>query len=301
MTAALTGATGLIGAAVLRHLSSMGPVQTIGRRAGNDLIADLADPGSVEKLDLAGCDTLVHCAGIVDEDFSDPEKAFRQATLGMAALVSRAKSQGVRRFAYISSAHVYGRFTGTISEASPPNPLHDYAIAHFASEQILQRATGTSFRAAVIRPCAVFGIPPDLGMFRRWTLIPFDFPRCAIQDGVIKLASRGTQRRNFVGTEDIAGVVATWLADGDIAPFTPINPIGGESMTVLAFAERCAEIAERVTGRSCRITRPDTADPQPDLFDYTTCDRRNIRSADLNATVELLMRLLAESGKTRGQ
>ncbi len=298
---AISGATGLIGSAVARRLSASGEIVTIGRRDSDHLRADFSDPASVEQLNLQGIDTLIHCAGIVDEDFTNAARAFRQATEGMAALVARAKAARIRQFVYISTGHIYGPYVGRISEASPPNPLHNYAISHFASEQILRRAAGTEFRAAVLRPCAVFGIPPDVARFRRWALIPFGFPRSAVHEGVIALASRGIQRRNFVGTDDIADAISLWMGNEEKTPFTAINLVGKDSMTVFAFAELCGRIAEKVTGRACRITRPDGIDPPPDSFDYTTLDSRYAGEANLAATIERLMQLLNDSDMRRGQ
>lgn len=294
MTIALVGASGLIGSAVRSRLARSQPVRTIGRHVGADMVADLARPDTVASLSLEGCSALIHCAGIVDEDFADPERAFRQATLGMSALVARAKSAGINRFLYVSSAHVYGRFVGSIEESSPPNPLHDYAIAHYASEQILRRATDEGFRGAVVRPCAVFGIPPDVERFRRWTLIPFGFPISAVGEGTIALASRGLQRRNFVGTEDIAAAVSIWLDDVDALSFSVINPIGNQTMTVLEFAQLCARAALSVTGRECAVTRPEGLDPAPDSFDYRSLDSRFYGSAPLEETILHLTRLLAQ-------
>ncbi|WP_026442572.1 NAD-dependent epimerase/dehydratase family protein [Pseudacidobacterium ailaaui] len=293
MKVAFLGHTGLIGAAVYHRIVHEHPVLTCGRGNAHDRHVDLSDPDSIAALDLDGSSTLVHCSGIVDEDFLDAGRAFRQATQGMAALVKKAKSAGVKRFAYVSSAHIYGPFYGTINETTPPNPLHDYAIAHFASEQILRRAASSDFCVLVLRPCAVFGIPPDTSRFRRWALIPFGFPREAVVKGTITLASRGLQRRNFVGAQDIASVVHGWLHQHeDPLPFSAVNPIGKDSMSVLAFAELCAQVAERVTGRPCRVIRPDGPDPDPDSFEYTSIYPQDFAKADLAKTLEQWIRIL---------
>ncbi len=257
MKIALTGGFGLIGSAVRKHLSARNVVLTIGRRSDADLLVDLSEPEAIESLDLSGYDALVHCAGTVDEDFiSGTDRAFRQATRGMAALVKRAEDCGLRRFAYISSAHIYGPFVGHLDESTYPNPLQDYAIAHFASEQILRRASDASFCGAVFRPCAVFGIPPDLKLFRRWRLIPFAFPREAMERGSITLASHGEQRRNFIGNADVAAAIGLWIQDEHAPPFTAVNLVGKESMTVYAFAQLCATVSEKLTGKPCVIVRP---------------------------------------------
>jgi UDP-glucose 4-epimerase len=297
MKVAITGSTGLIGSAVHDRVSKISDAVTLGRSAHSDQNVDLSDPASIRRLDLAGCDALIHCAGIVDEDFADPGRAFRQATEGMAALVTHAKAAKVSRFAYISSAHVYGPLSGVIDENSPPNPLHDYAIAHFASEQVLRRATSSGLRALVVRPCAVFGIPKELARFRRWSLIPFDFPRSAIQKGVIALATHGRQSRNFVGTPDIAEVVMKWLqCNDDSAPvFLASNPIGNRTMTILAFAELCAELSTTITGRPCAVTRPDVQAGRVEEFAYNSIHPWARGQTDLVESLEELMRVLAES------
>jgi UDP-glucose 4-epimerase len=293
---AIAGTSGLIGSAVARQLSAAYSITSIGRRDDNHFRADLSDPDAVGRLDFRSIDYLVHCAGIVDEDFADPVRAFRQATQGMAALVNKAKSAGIRKFVYVSSAHVYGPLRGTINELSPPNPLHDYAIAHFASEQSLRRVAAADFRAVVLRPCAVFGIPPDIERFRRWSLIPFGFPRSALESGVIALASRGIQRRNFAAADDVAEVVAQSLDNEGVEPFTTVNVVGNQTMTVYDFAELCCEVARKVTGKICRITRPDGPDPDPDHFQYATIRGHCCRKGNIAATIECLMRRLSEAG-----
>ena len=295
MKVAMTGATGLIGSEAYRRLVALGPVLTLGRGVGRDRKVDLSDPATVRDLDLDGCDTLVHCAGVVDEDFADAGRAFRQATQGMAALVARAKSAGVSRFVYISSAHVYGPFRGDIDENIPANPLHDYAIAHFASEQILRRATSEEFRGLAVRPCAVFGIPPDLARFRRWSLIPFGFPKAAIESGSIALASHGMQNRNFVGTEDISGAILHWLNNSsDTRAFLAVNPIGKQTMTVLEFAGMCAAAATEITGRTCRVTRPEPSTSDADTFSYKSIYDWSRGHMDLAQTIRQIMLLVRQ-------
>jgi UDP-glucose 4-epimerase len=284
----LTGAGGLIGSAVHRALAGENEVRTAGRSTSADMRVDLSDPDSVRRVDFTRADALIHCAGVTDEEFSDPGRAFLKATLGMSALVERAKAAKVSKFVYISSAHVYGPLIGTLNELSPVNPLHDYAIAHYASEQILRRATGPGFAGAVLRPCAVFGIPLSLESFNRWSLIPFAFPRGAVRDSVIALASSGLQVRNFVGNEDVAQTVADWLTEPSSRPFTAINPVGKESMSVFAFANLCAQIGLEITGRDCAVTRPEGGNVAPPPFQYSTVDERYVGSANLRDCIRQL-------------
>src|SRR5205809_3633233 len=119
-------------------------------------------------LTLDNFDTVVHCAGVTDEDFrSRPADAYIQSSIGLNSLVQKAIAAGVKRFLYISTSHVYGGQVGTINESSPSDPLSDYAIAHYAAEQTLKRNASSFERVFVLRPNAVFGEPVFVDKFDR--------------------------------------------------------------------------------------------------------------------------------------
>lgn len=286
----LTGAGGLIGSAVRRRLEQEHKVFSLGRRASSDLRADLSDPEAVSALDLPPIDALVHCAGVVDEDFRDsPEKAMHMAMFGADALVRKAVAAGASHLLYVSSAHIYGPMQGHVDETSPCNPVSNYAIAHFATEQVFRRQVGDSVAAAALRPCAVFGDLEDPSTFRRWSLIPFSFPRDAIRDHRIVIRSSGEQRRNFVGTADVAECAARWLQSGS-SGWLGINPLGSLTATVLEFAKICAELSEAISGQPCEVTRvpPDGPTPGSD-FDYDSLSPFARGSQDIRATIHTLM------------
>ena len=279
-------------------MASSHETASLGRKAADDLKADLSEPDAIGRLDLSGYDALIHCAGVVDEDFAaDPERAFRQATLGAAALVDRAVAGGVRRLAYISSAHVYGPLVGAIDEATPVNPVSNYAIAHYATEQIFRRAAGQVDAVGLFRPCAVFGTPPDMTGFRRWGLMPFAFPRRAVIEREIALTGSGDQRRNLVAASDVADVVAAWLPGP--GGLTVLNPLGRLSMSVWEFAQLCGREAEAVTGHPCRVSRREDPGPTPGAdFDYRSRSAMSRGGADLQAHLRAFMTLIQERART---
>jgi UDP-glucose 4-epimerase len=257
----LIGATGLIGAMVLRKLSGNFEIVTLGRNPACEIQGDLSVPATIAGLQFENCKALVHCAGVTDEDFkAEPLNGFVQSTLGMNALVHAAKASGVKRFLYISTSHVYGPQVGTIDETSPVNPLSDYALAHFMAEQILRRNAESFEQCWVLRPNAVFGMPVHIEKFDRWSLIPYSFPLEAVYNGKIVLRSSGEQNRNLISNEDLAAYAEKLLnlprRAGDCEKFEVINPIGRESLSVYSFALRCAEICSELTGASCTVERP---------------------------------------------
>jgi UDP-glucose 4-epimerase len=260
MRIALTGATGLIGSAIYERLSTDNDVMRIGRRDANEIYADFSKPESVNDIDLHGVDAVVHCAGVVDEDFqADPTRAFTQSTTGLTPLLRASAESRVKSFVYFSTAHVYGPMTGNISELSPVDPLTDYAIAHYAAEQIIKRhSKAGQFKSLVIRPNAVFGIPVHPDTFDRWQLIPFSFPLDAVRNQKIELRSSGEQKRNFISTLDLAGYVQRFLTNADeFGEHTVLNSAGPSNLSIYEFARKCASIYEELTGNSCIVSRPE--------------------------------------------
>lgn len=256
----LTGATGLIGAKVTRVLEKDHLLYTLGRRKEQaDQYFDLTAPDEQAELTLPQSDWFVHCAGIVDEDFSqnNPLLAFQKAVFGLEALLKRVVSSGVRNFIYISSSHVYGTQAGLITESSIQNPISNYAIAHYCSEQIFKKyANSVKGRLIILRPNAVYGLPNYIDSFQRWSLIPFSFPKEAKQYGKIVLKTMGNQRRNFVSTKSIATLINR-IISGDLLEYQGVlNVLGAHTESVYEFALRCKKIAENNFQIECEIVRP---------------------------------------------
>lgn len=288
---AIAGASGLIGQAIASRLEGAGRrILRIGRAAGADVVVDLARPGAAPPDALRGCDALVHAAGVTDEDFADAPRAWAKAREGAAALLAMARAAGVRRIAYVSTAHVYGPLQGAIDETTPPRPASDYARAHLETEERFREASGGG-PLLLVRPCAVYGMPPSLERFARWSLIPFDFPRQAL-GGRIVLRSAGLQRRNFVAAEGVAGLVARWL-DAAGEAITVANAPGPWEMSVYDFALQCARVAAEETGERCEVVRPEANGAPGEPFEYRSRVTGPLPGPALEDHVRALVRALS--------
>jgi len=51
----------------------------------------------------------------------------------------------------------------------------------------------------------------DPKRFRRWSLIPFSFPKAIAESGTIRISGTGRDRRNFVGSDVIVASLARRL------------------------------------------------------------------------------------------
>jgi UDP-glucose 4-epimerase len=258
MNVLITGVNGLIGAEVASQLAFDNAIYRLGRQKEFvDSVIDLTDIDTIlnSVIPTSGC--LVHCAGVVDEDFkTDSIAAYQKATIGAEALLKKAISVGVKKFIYISSTHVYGAQIGKITELSPVNPQTHYALAHYCTEQLFKKyADGCGGNVVILRPNAVYGMPKFINTFQRWSLIPFSFPDEAKKYGKITLKSSGLQRRNFVSISAIARLI-TRCVNGDLQGTQGIiNVLGANTESVYEFASRCKKVTEEAMNRSCIVER----------------------------------------------
>lgn len=289
----------MIGSAVYAELKPEFSVTTFGRGAGNDKMLDLSDPDSITADLFKGCDTLVHCAGVVDEDFKESSKpGFLKGTYAAKKLAEAAFDAGVRTFIYVSSAHIYGPLTGRIDENSPPNPVSDYGISHYATEQVFRRtaAKDKAGRFMILRPCATYGMPKSLDGFNRWTLVPFLFPKKATQDGKIHLLAGSDQvLRNFISAKAIGQHIAAFL--GKNSESLTINALGPYQASILDFARLSADVYKDVTGQDCPVTMADGTSSFPTALDYASIHKNQPEGEDIRDFTAQLITLLADQRK----
>ena len=97
-------------------------------------IVDLANPGEIERLDVA-VDAIVHTAAITDLQFcqSHPDVAHAVHVKAPAALQRLLKPGG--QFFYISTDSVFDGVSGNYHEHDQPNPLNEYAFTKLEGER----------------------------------------------------------------------------------------------------------------------------------------------------------------------
>jgi UDP-glucose 4-epimerase len=222
-----------------------------------------------------GINYIIHLAAMNEiESQKDPESAVLINTLGTFRLLEQAEREGVEKFIYFSTAHVYGApLSGHITEKSVPRPVHPYAITHKAAEDfVLASHDKQTLCGIVIRLSNGFGAPvsPEA---KRWTLVVNDLCKQAVITKKLVLHSSGLQKRDFIPLHDVANTVSHLLA----LPEDKINDglfnLGGENvMSILEIAEKISECCLKVLGFKPLIEKPSLTGPeniQEFVFDTT--------------------------------
>ncbi|MCB1782506.1 MAG: NAD-dependent epimerase/dehydratase [Alphaproteobacteria bacterium] len=308
MRIAFLGSSGVIGSAILNEISASHQITKFGKGEHNDKMLDIDRPQDISVSLFQGHEALIHCAGVRDEDFLESAcKAYLKGTYASKKLFESAFDAGIRKFVYISSAHVYGSLSGTITELTPCNPVSDYAISHYATERILTRIITKAENEAcaiILRPSSVYGMPQKLMSFSRWGLVPYKFPRLAVEDRKIRLLPGSNKiRRNFISTAAIGKHVANFLLSKNAKGLTVKNPIGSCDSTIYDVALMCATAYSEVTQEKCLVEMPENSKDilSEIIMDFKSCDPTQYEGQDIEVYFrEIIATLLVLKNQSYG-
>jgi dihydroflavonol-4-reductase len=174
--ALVTGATGFVGAAVVRALLAEGWQVRALVRAGSDrrnvaalaveeAVGDLTDAASLERA-VAGCDAAFHVAADYRLWAPQPQELYRANVDGTANLLEAAWRAGVRRIVYTSSVAAVGLpADGRPGVEDTPVALADmighYKRSKFLAEERAREAASRGVPVVIVNPSTPIG-PGDV-------------------------------------------------------------------------------------------------------------------------------------------
>ncbi|HJS14868.1 MAG TPA: NAD(P)-dependent oxidoreductase [Rheinheimera sp.] len=245
----LVGGSGFVGQALRRYYQQLGwKVFTLGRRQDDDFAL-----GSIDSLQLTTRFQRLILAAAVNETQiqEDLQLSYQVNVLLTRQVVELCRRSKIPELVYFSTFHVYGRSSGEIDELSPVAPKNDYSLTHYLSERIvMDLASYGGYQPLVLRPTNIYGLPPQLSKFNRWSLVPFEFVQSAVLQGKIEIRSSGQQLRNFVCIDD--AVRATDV----VGQVEVLNVFGLDTLSILEFAQLVSKVLPEL---HCQIsTVPDS-------------------------------------------
>lgn len=256
----ITGGFGFIGGRLSIYLKGLGQNIIVGSRKTNTKPLSQKkinekkviwnDLSSLKKL-CKGIDVIIHTAGMNSQDCAnDPVAALEFNGVATTRLVSAALSSGVKKFIYLSTAHVYSSpLVGIISEKSYLQNFHPYATSHLAGEMAVIKAyKEKKIEGIVLRISNAFGVPSD-HKINCWNLLVNDLCKQAVVNKELCLHSDGSQLRDFIPLNELCEIIRTFITDKSINNELGVFNIGtGKTKSVIKMAKviqnRCEKILE---------------------------------------------------------
>jgi len=264
----ITGGYGFIGGRLGQSLHHAGHQIILGSRNTNrppdwlpqaEVVKTSWNDSDALGKNCAGVDVVIQAAGMNAQDCTaDPVAALEFNGLATARLLGAASRAGVKRFIYLSTAHVYASpLVGSITEDTCPRNLHPYTTSHLAGENaVLGARQRGQIEGIVLRLSNAFGAPVHKDV-NCWTLLVNDLCRQAVQSGKMVLHSSGLQQRDFIAMADVCHVVEH-LSNHDFDARCPgiFNVGSGVSQSVFQMAQLIQQRCKRVLGFVPELQRP---------------------------------------------
>jgi dihydroflavonol-4-reductase len=249
MRSCVTGATGFIGARLVRRLHERGDQVVALCREGSDtgLIDDLLDTGAVLRatgslLDqgsllraLSGCDRLFHTAGDVSYWRRDRLRQWRVNVTGTRNVLMAARQAGVARAVYTSSVAAVGfppPDGPPATEDLPWNAAHrgvEYFTTKRRAEELALQACASGLPVVMVNPAYVVG-PGDVRLHDGNIIID-------VQQGTIPLCPSGGNC--WVDVDDVVeGHLLAETRGRSGARYI----LGGENLTYREVVDRVASL-----------------------------------------------------------
>ena len=215
----ITGAGGYLGGGIAAELEKAGhqvtrglrrpPNHETGHQANTIVHGELLSRPAWDEL-LPGNDVVIHCAGPAHVSRSEKDLARSIITQATTRLAKAASKVGVKRFIFMSSAHVMGQSSPEgqpLCEQDQSRPATTYASAKLEAELEGQEiASSSAMDWVALRPPMVYG-PHCPGNFSRLVRL--------VKTGLPLPLGSATAPRSFIGVDNLTSAASAVVEHSD--------------------------------------------------------------------------------------
>ncbi len=177
----------------------------------NVLAMNLEDKDSIGHcLKQVRVDTIIHLGAMNQAQCQkNPEPAVDVNVKGTERLLEAALFNGLKRFIYLSTFHVYGKFSGEITEQTLTSPGNPYSLSKRAAEDVISDYRNShNLQTLILRLSNVYGYPMDRNV-NAWSLAFNAFCRQVMAGG--QLVVQSNPYRDFIPMRDVVRAVHHFL------------------------------------------------------------------------------------------
>ncbi|MCE7742291.1 MAG: NAD-dependent epimerase/dehydratase family protein [Candidatus Heimdallarchaeota archaeon] len=193
---------------------------------------------------LPAIDYIIHCAAqiSINKSVEDPISDAEVNILGTLKLLDFARSNGIRKFVYLSSAATIGvpHFL-PITEEHPRNPISPYGFSKYTAERyVLLYSDLYELNSVVILPFNLYSTlqkedDPYAGVI-------YKFISAVLRDLPPSIEGDGEQTRDFIHAKDVATAIKLAL-EQDTGIQRVFNIGSGKGTSILELAELIIKIS----------------------------------------------------------
>ncbi len=236
MRIAVTGGGGFLGAHLLRRLRARFPeaeLAAVVLEPPSAVVVGVRYTGELERSDL-----IFHLAGggSVATSLRDPVADLLLNAKTTVEMLERVRAVGAGRLVLASSAAVYGRVDGIVTEGQHPAPVSPYGVSKLASE-LYVRAYADLHRL----DACVARIGNAYGPGQRQLAIHDLAVRALSEPPPLHLHGTGTEVRDFIHASDVCEALCLIAVSGERGG--TYNVASGRQVTLREVARLVAEAA----------------------------------------------------------
>ncbi|PIR21587.1 MAG: NAD-dependent dehydratase [Deltaproteobacteria bacterium CG11_big_fil_rev_8_21_14_0_20_47_16] len=279
----VTGATGFLGAHVVRCLLHDGhQVRILRRKTSSTIdldglifetaIGDICDANALSSA-LQGVDAVIHAAALISYWEPERDEVYRVNAEGTRCIADAALSAGVKRFVHVSTVMAVGVPVSGMRANETQSYNFDrvgcdtiYSRSKYLAEDHIQSAVARGLPAVIVNPGAIIG-PMDRRRIVGGLFFPGKLNQYFYISGGMSAVDVEDVASGIVRALNVGRVGERYLLTGEDVSYREMRAVIAEEMGtprpciripsfVLKFASVLGEVVSRITQKRPRIPLP---------------------------------------------